>query len=207
MAFSNKIIDGGDILLYVGGSLLGCATSHSIEISNATREIACKGSGDWTDVEYGRHSWTASVDALFNLFEGDGKTRYKDLLALMLAKQTITVSSQYEEGADVFALQGEAIITSVSKNAGDADNASFSVSLQGKGMLGMVGEDLWVVTLQNATNAEYVVVVETGQIFKYSDGMALFLPDGSYTIQTVGVSQQSVSVVVNGADVAAGAWV
>lgn len=207
MAFGNKIIDGGDVLLYVGGSLLGCATSHSIEVSNSTREISCKGSGDWTDTEYGRHSWTASVDALFNLYEGDGKTRYKDLLSLMLNKQTITMSSEYTEEGDTFALQGEALITSISKNAADADNASYAVSLQGKGMLGMVGEDLWVVTLPVAANANFVVVSETGQIRPYSDGMSLYLPDGTFTIQTVGTSQQTTTVTVNGADVTAPAWV
>jgi predicted secreted protein len=206
MAFSNKIIDGGDILMYVDGKLLGCATSHSIEISNSTREISCKGSGDWTDVEYGRHSWTGSVDALFNLYEGDGKTRYKDLFSLMINKQTVTIASEYVEGDDTFALSGEAIITSVSKNAADADNASYSVSLQGKGMLGMVGEDLWIVTLPNAANADWVAVVETGQIYQYSDGMKIYLPDGTYALQTVGTSQQSSSVTVAGADTTASAW-
>lgn len=205
MAFTNQIIDGGDILLYVDGALLGCATSHSIELSNAVREVACKGSGDWTSAEYGRHSWTASVDALFNLYDGDGKARYKQLVTLMVTKQYVTIKSEYVEGSDTFSMEGQAIITGVSKNAGDAENASYSVSLQGRGALGIVGEDLFNLVV-TADGAEFVVIEELNRIVQHngSGTVNIAVPDNAtYTVSVFGggLYGQSTPTAVAGADV------
>lgn len=154
MAFTNNVINGGDILLYIGSSavpgtadqLIGCATTHSIEITNAVREVSCKGSGDWTSAEYGRFSWSISIDALVNLSDMTASdiSHYQELVTLMLNKTIIAVRSEYDQdangdgvgdGTDTYTLSGEAIITSISKNASDNENASYSVQLQGRGEL------------------------------------------------------------------------
>jgi len=139
MAFLDKVIDGGDIILSVEGKILACATSHSIELTNAVREISCKGSGDFTSAEYGRFSWTASTDALMNLGKDQATyLSYTALMNLMLAKTIVTVESKYDQDGDAantYTVSGEAIITSINQTAGDSENASYSVSLQGRGEL------------------------------------------------------------------------
>ena len=134
MAFSNKVINGSDILLSVEGKTMACSTSHSIELTNAVREVSCKGSGDFTSAEYGRFSWTMSTDALMNLY-GTTFMTYSALLTLMLAKTVVDVVSTYTEGGSTFTMTGEAIITSINKTAADNENASYSVSMQGRGAL------------------------------------------------------------------------
>ena len=136
MAFLDKVINGSDIVLKVDGTIIACSTSHTIELTNAVREIACKGSGDFTSAEYGRFSWTVSTDALFNL--GLSDVTYSALMALMLAKTTIAIDSYYDQDGDTLntlSLTGNAIITSISQVAGDNENASYSVSMQGTGAL------------------------------------------------------------------------
>ena len=136
MAFSDSVIDGGDIMLRVNGEIIACATSHTIELTNATREISCKGSGDFTSAEYGRFSWTVSTDALLNLGKDeDDYMDYTSLMDLMLNKAIVEIISDYDEASDSLIVQGEGIITSISKTAPDSDNASYSVSIQGRGDL------------------------------------------------------------------------
>ena len=134
MAFTDKVINGSDIVLKVGGTIIACSTSHTIELTNAVREVACKGSGDFTAAQYGRFSWTVSTDALFNL--GSSDVTYSDLMGYMLAKTTVAIDSYYEENpTNHLALTGNAVITSISQVAGDNENASYSVSMQGTGAL------------------------------------------------------------------------
>jgi len=139
MAFLDKVIDGGDIILSVEGRIVACATSHSIELTNAVREISCKGSGDFTSAEYGRFSWTASTDALMNLGKDEVTyISYAELMNLMLAKTIVSIESKYDQdgdGSNMYTVSGEAIITSINQTAGDSENASFSVGLQGRGEL------------------------------------------------------------------------
>ena len=136
--FSNQVLNGSDILLYVEGHIIGCATTHTIELTNTVREVSCKGSGDFASAEYGRFAWTASTDALLNLGMGANYVSYTELNQLMVTKTTVKVKSLYVEGSDVFHVEGEAIITSISLSAPDAENASYSVSLQGRGELTVI---------------------------------------------------------------------
>jgi len=134
--FSDKVIDGGDIILKIEDEIIACATSHTIELTNAVREISCKGSGDFTSAEYGRFSWTVSTDALLNLGKADvDYISYIELMDLMLNKTVVSISSSYKEGADSVTVDGDCIITSISQTSPDSDNASYSVSLQGRGEL------------------------------------------------------------------------
>ena len=136
MAFSNKILDGGDVVLKIDDETIACATSHSIELTNSVREISCKGSGDFTSAEYGRFSWTVSTDALLNLGQDDALyMNYIELMDLMLNKTIVHISSEYKEGTDSMVAEGDCTITSISQTNPDSDNASYSVSLQGRGEL------------------------------------------------------------------------
>ena len=134
--FDDKVINGGDILLSIEGLVVACATTHTIELTNTVREVSCKGSGDFASAEYGRFSWTASTDALINLGMDDlTYVSYPQLVSWMLAKTVVAIESKYVEGTNEFIVSGDAIITSISQSAPDAENASYSVSLQGRGAL------------------------------------------------------------------------
>ena len=138
MAFRDEVINGSDIILSVDGNEIACATSHTIELTNATREVSCKGSGDFTSAEYGKFSWTVSTDALLNLGTGATFISYPELMNLMLNKTLVQIQSQYDmddAGTDTMTVSGECIITSISQVSPDSDNASYSVSLQGRGEL------------------------------------------------------------------------
>jgi len=167
MAFSNISIDGGDILLSVNGNVIGCATSHSIEITSETRDTSCKGSGSWGSMEYSRLGWSGSADVLFNLGDTGSNTTYLDVWDLLVSKTFITITSEYKEGADVFTQEGQAVISSLSKSAGDKENATFTVSFSGRGELGIAGRQLFYLQV-TANGADFIFIEELGKIVSHS---------------------------------------
>lgn len=175
MAFGNEVIDGGRLLLYIDGEVVGCAQTHSIEVTNATREVSCKGSGDWTSSEYGRHSWTSTVDALFNLYDEAGVSRYPDIYAAFVNKQFVQIKSEFDNGTgDVFTQEGEAVITGLTQNAGDSENTSFTVSFQGRGELLLAGYNSHYLTI-NAVGAEYAIIAELSKVVEISSDTGVVL--------------------------------
>jgi len=137
--FKEEVLNGSDIILSVDGKVVACATSHTIELTNATREVSCKGSGDFTSAEYGKFSWTVSTDALLDLGKNEVDfISYPQLMQLMLDKTVVSIESLYDmddAGTDTMTVTGDCIITSISQVNPDSDNASYSVSLQGRGAL------------------------------------------------------------------------
>jgi hypothetical protein len=188
MSFTDKVINGGDILLSIDGLVVACATSHSVELTNAVREVSCKGSGDFTSAEYGRFSWTVSTDALLNLGQDENKfVDYASLMKWMKEKAIVTITSRYEEGSDAINMYGGCIITSISKTAGDNENASYSVSLQGRGELNLQLGTLLnkpTVTLDaiDSSSADLTWIdnntQETGYLIEFSEDGSAWLVAG-----------------------------
>lgn len=139
-------IKGGDMMLFLGGKSIAYATSHTLEITAETADVSNKdeGAGDWSTSEVNLLSWTASSE---NLYSVDGKgDNYDDLFDLMIAKTPIdavfakkkeTVNEVPATGwtANTTGYQGKVIITSLSLNAPNGENATFSVQFQGYGAL------------------------------------------------------------------------
>ena len=175
MAFPNRIVEGGDILLSVNGVDIGCATTHSIEINTETRDTSCKGSGNWGSMDYSRFNWSGSADVLFNLDESGVYTRYKDIYNLMLAKEIITISSKYTIGSDTFEQTGQAIVTSLPLNAPDKENATFSISFEGVGALETVGEEAFYLNI-TADGADYILIEELNRLVPHSGTGVYNLP-------------------------------
>ncbi len=203
MAFTNRVADGGEILLSVGNKVVGCATQHSIEMSGDTREISCKGSGQWKSSEYSKKSWTCSIDALYNAYEGDNSTvlRYAEWVDLWNTSTLIDIESTYTEGSDTVTQYGQAVISSISQSAPDADNVSYSISLTGRGELGTTGSNLWEIAV-TATGADYVIVEETQRVYPYTAGLTIKAVNGTYNITAYSSSEtiDRSSVVINGAN-------
>ena len=140
-------IKGGDMMLFVNNKSIAYATSHTLEITAETADVSNKdeGAGDWTTSEVNTLSWTASSENLYSV-DGSG-SNYDDLFDLMIAKTPIDAvfAKKKETTNDVptagwtfnttGGYQGKVIITSLSLNAPNGENATFSVQFQGYGQL------------------------------------------------------------------------
>lgn len=175
MAFPNRTIEGGDILLSVNGVEIGCATTHSIEINVETRDTTCKGTGAWGSMDYSSFSWSGSADVLFNLDESGLYSRYRDIYKLMISKQIVTISSKVELGSDVFEQVGQAIITGLPLSAPNQETATFSVSFEGVGSLEIVGEEAFYLNV-TADGADFILVEELNRLVPHSGTGVYKLP-------------------------------
>lgn len=145
----SNVIKGADLMLFVGGKSIAFATSHTLEISAETIETTSKDSGGkWAMNQANKLSWSASSENLYAL-EGAGND-FDTLFAAMVARTPVTLVMDLESGyatkADAVpetgwtplaatGWTGSAIITSLSLNAANEDNATFSVSFTGTGAL------------------------------------------------------------------------
>lgn len=154
----SKIIEGGDLMLFVNGHSVAFATSHSLSISTETSETTNKDiRGGWAASKVKKFSWTCNTENLY-ANEGSGTT-FADLFDLMVAKTEITaifgLKSQ-DANADVpntgwtpatslfgntavdsfpTYYTGKVVITSLEVNAPDDDNATFTCEFTGCGAL------------------------------------------------------------------------
>jgi predicted secreted protein len=138
------------------------AQSHSIDITRESRQVSSKSTGEWMLSRYGKISWSGSIEGLIiydaNVFNyeqladmqigrdlikvisvlndaeqgtplDDAKADYDPTEALLAnaAQNPFTVGTPYYEG--------DAIISSLGKTAGQDDNATFSLSFEGASAL------------------------------------------------------------------------
>lgn len=158
-----SIIKGGDMMLFLTQGdqtkSIAFATNHTLTISADTKETSSKDNGGkWQSSEVGLLSWTCNSENLC-CDTGAGFT-YSDLFNMMVARQPITGvfamegdSSDYAEGKKDAVptdgwkpktgdgLTGKMIITNLTKNAPNGDNATFSVEFTGVGELTPVQKD------------------------------------------------------------------
>ena len=140
-----NVIFGTDLMLFRNQAekpvALGAATSCKLDVSVATLETSSKDSGKWVEKKAGKISWTASSENLCIFGE------YRQLYEIMITREPVeiefsTVANASVDGVPVGGwtskadgLKGNAIITSISLNAPDGDNATYSVSFEGVGAL------------------------------------------------------------------------
>ncbi len=151
----SKIIEGGDLMLFVNGHSIAFATSHSLSISTETSETTNKDiRGGWAASKVKKFSWTCNTE---NLYANSGSgTTFANLFDLMVAKTEITaIFGLKSQGANVdvpntgwtpktsaavteafpIYYTGNVIITSLEVNAPDDDNATFTCEFTGCGAL------------------------------------------------------------------------
>lgn len=156
------VIKGENLMTFVGEGAnavsIAYATNHTMNINLSTTETSNKdqGHGEFQTFEGGVLSWDCSSDNLVGDANSHGKT-YSDMVDLMLAKTPVTLvfginnpnttPTEEENGTINEAptagwtandtkmpyYTGKALITSISCNAPNGDNASYSVSFQGTG--------------------------------------------------------------------------
>ena len=144
-----QVINGGDLMLFLGGTSIAFSTSHKLSISAETVETSSKDNGGkWVAKAVRKLSWNMSTENLYSL-EGAGKT-YDDLFTMMTGRTEIdaifTVERDYATKADVVPetgwvpmttgqYKGKVVITSLELNAPNGDNATFTASFEGVGAL------------------------------------------------------------------------
>jgi archaellum component FlaG (FlaF/FlaG flagellin family) len=133
-----EVINGSDLYVFIGGSVVAHATSHTLSMKMNVRDTSNKDTGKFNTKAVGRMDVSATADAL---------VVYNDLSTLMTAylartavavgfgerSGAVLVDGEYVGGAldtTTFYAQGNFIITGLDLNAGDQENASYSVSFE-----------------------------------------------------------------------------
>ena len=133
MARTNAVLNGTDLGVYTGVSpvLIALATTCTLNVNRDMRDTSNKDSAGWKQVLTGQRSWTVTAECLYNpsSTNGWGATLYaawKDGTLL-----TLTIKN----GTQDYYWSGTAYITSMSMNAPNEGNVTYSVSFQGTGAL------------------------------------------------------------------------
>ena len=152
MANSNTIVRGQELMLFQDGASIAFATSHALTITGNTTDISTKDHGFFSASTLTSVTWEISSENLYT------DSAYNKLFDAMVNKrEPITVifghysndkalanagiaDSEVESwtaptGATTVYYTGKAYITSLTANAANGDNATFSITLSGVGKL------------------------------------------------------------------------
>ncbi|KAA6344041.1 hypothetical protein EZS27_008298 [termite gut metagenome] len=142
-----QVIKGTDLMLFFKGTgstyeTIAYATSCNLAINATTLETSSKDSGKWTSKQASKLNWSLTSDNLFSTLE------FSTLLTKMIARQELDAQFTVATNADsdsgmpdggwtpsATGQKGKVVITSLTANAPDNENATFSVTLEGTGQL------------------------------------------------------------------------
>ena len=125
-------IKGLDVLIKVGSQVVGGQRNASLEMSAETIDTTVKTTGGWAAKIPGMKSWTSSCDGVYFLDDAG-------LSAAQTAFMSGTPVQLVFSNTDGLAYSGQAVITSMSVEAGQEDIVSYTISFEGTGAL-TVGE-------------------------------------------------------------------
>ena len=109
------------------------ATSASLSVSRDLRDSTNKSSAGWSESLAGLQSWELSGDGFVEFANADSNTKnVKELFTKMTAPNP-EVTVKFSDGTTYYV--GNAFMTSLSMDAGVEENATYSVSLTGTGVL------------------------------------------------------------------------
>lgn len=120
-------IKGNDLEVYIGGDLVGKATSATLNINSNLLDASTKESAGWLAQCAGQKSWDVSSEALvdFSLTYG-----VSELYTAFLAGTEVALVFGEGTGADA-KFEGNAIVSSISINAANEELATVSVTFSG----------------------------------------------------------------------------
>ena len=138
------ILNGTELKVYSGHSgttnLVAFAQNCTININMATREITNKESGGFKEVLESTRDYSIDVDGAYAWTDGDGADitdGIDDLVGTNLITNRTAVIFTFGDNQttdDVY-YQGKGFITSVSISGGTEDTATYSLSIEGTGIL------------------------------------------------------------------------
>lgn len=143
---ANKIIKGRDLMLFDSeGKSLAFATNHTLNITAETTDISSKDHGIWGATEVSKYTWEIQSENLYT------EAGYANMFDKMLAGDSMTVkfglkstptppdAGVADSSAGTHYYTGDALITSLTANANNGDNATYSVTLTGVSPIKKVG--------------------------------------------------------------------
>lgn len=154
MANSSNIVKGQELMLFQDGKSIAFATSHTLSITGNTTDISSKDHGFFTASALTSVTWEisaenlytdAAFDKYFNAMVNTRKSvqvvfgHYAEDASLAIAGIANTATDSWTQPTSGCYYKGDAYITSLSANAANGDNATFSVTLSGIGKLEQVG--------------------------------------------------------------------
>ena len=121
-------IKGLDVLIKVGSQVVGGQRNASLEMSAETIDTTVKTTGGWAAKIPGIKSWTSSCDGVY--FVDDA-----GLEAAQAAFMNGTEVKLDFSNSSGLSYSGQAVITSMSVEAGQEDIVSYTISFEGTGAL------------------------------------------------------------------------
>ena len=121
-------IKGLDVLIKVGSTVVGGQRNASLEMSAETIDTTVKTTGGWASKITGIKSWTSSCDGIY--FVDD--TGLEAAQAAFMNGTEVKLDFTNSSG---LAYSGQAVITSMSVEAGQEDVVSYTISFEGTGAL------------------------------------------------------------------------
>ena len=127
---ANKILRGNDLMIFKDTTGAGTAykalafsTSCQLSLTGNTLETSSKDGGKWTSKAVSKLSWSLTTDNLYSVED------FNALVNSWISREELTVAFAVCTNA------GKVVITSITANAPDNDNATYSVTLEGTGAL------------------------------------------------------------------------
>lgn len=133
MAASTSVMNSTDVVIKVGSEIVGKMTSASLSVSMATRDTSTKQSAGWMEVLEGQKSWTLSGEGLV-VYNNTGKTTPDEIYTYLSTRAAVAIEFGSETTDETY-YSGSGFFTEFTTDAGVEDNATFSFSFQGTGVL------------------------------------------------------------------------
>ena len=138
---ANGQLNGTELGVYIGGTLVAYSTNATININHSPRSTTNKESSGFEENMEGLRSWEVSVDALYALLDPSGSAISNETLSEIFtgywatrAKFSLTFGTTGSTTGDTKYV-GDAWLTSVALTAPLEDTATFSATFQGTGAL------------------------------------------------------------------------
>ena len=138
---ANGQLNGTDLGVYIGGTLVAYSTSATLNINHSPRSTSNKEDGGWETAMEGYRNWDVSCDALYAWLDPAGSAISNETLSEIFtgyihtrASFTLTFGVTTTTAGDT-KYTGTAWLTSASLSAPNEDTSTFSVSFQGSGEL------------------------------------------------------------------------
>ena len=138
---ANGQLNGTDLGVYIGGTLVAYSTSATINVNHSPRSTSNKEDGGWESAMEGYRNWDVSCDAMYAWLDPAGSAISNETLSEIFtgyittrASFTLTFGVTSSTTGDT-KYTGTAWLTSASLSAPNEDTSTFSVSFQGTGSL------------------------------------------------------------------------
>ncbi len=138
---ANGQLNGTDLGVYIGGTLVAYSTSATLNVNHSPRSTSNKEDGGWETAMEGYRNWDVSCDAMYAWLDPAGSAISNETLSEIFtgyihtrASFTLTFGVTSTTTGDT-KYTGTAWLTSASLSAPNEDTATFSVSFQGSGAL------------------------------------------------------------------------